>query len=149
MSLISAVMRNSFKNIASPCLSSYVQVFIPLRKYCIQENKSEAKPPKKKTSPIPKITLISGSSISVTTLDEAQKISKRRDLKLVKIIDLDTKTQRPIYKLMTGSEYHQEDLKQREENKKQKNSNFIKGEKILLLNDTISDHDLEVQGKKF
>lgn len=62
----------------------------------------EEKPePKKKKTFIPKITLISSDeSISVTTLDEAKKISLRRDLKLVKITDLDTKTQRPIYRLV-------------------------------------------------
>lgn len=61
----------------------------------------EAPEPKKKKVFIPRITLISSDeSISVTTLEEAKKISTRRDLKLVKITDMDTKTQRPIYRLV-------------------------------------------------
>ncbi|GJQ81190.1 hypothetical protein Trydic_g23359 [Trypoxylus dichotomus] len=41
------------------------------------------------------------------------------------------KTQRPVYKLMTGTEYLAEDLKQREHRKNEKNnSNAIKGDKI-------------------
>lgn len=47
----------------------------------------------------PKITLISNDeSVSIVSLDEANRLSKRRDLKLVKIIDLDIKTQRAVYK---------------------------------------------------
>lgn len=102
---------------------------------------------KKKTIPIPKITLLApDENVQVTSLEEAQKLAKRRDLKLVKIIDLDTKTQRPIYKLMTGTEYHAEDLKQREMRKEKKNE-AIKGEKLLLINSKISEHDLESRMK--
>lgn len=47
----------------------------------------------------PKITLISeANKIEIMTLDAAKKLSTRRDLKLVKIMDLDTKTQRSVYK---------------------------------------------------
>lgn len=103
---------------------------------------------KKKTNIIPKITLISGDQLTITTLEEAQKLSKRRDLKLVKIVDLDTKTQRPVYKLMTGSEYHVEDLKQREQKKKDKLKGGIKGEKLLIINHNISEHDLQTDIRK-
>ncbi|KAJ8936880.1 hypothetical protein NQ314_012144 [Rhamnusium bicolor] len=103
---------------------------------------------KKKANIVPKVTLISGDELTVTTLEEAQKISKRRNLKLVKIVDLDTKTQRPVYKLMTGSEYQAEDLKQREQRKKEKQNSFIKGEKVLILNQRISEHDLQTDIKK-
>ncbi|KAJ8984951.1 hypothetical protein NQ317_007820 [Molorchus minor] len=103
---------------------------------------------KKKTTSIPKITLIQGDELTVTSLEEAQKLSKRRDLKLVKIIDLDTKTQRPVYKLMTGSEYFAEDLKQRELKKLEKQSSTIKGEKVLILGHSISEHDLMTDVKK-
>lgn len=100
----------------------------------------------KKAPPIPRITLLSGDQISVTTLPEAEKLSKRRDLRLVKIIDLDTKTQRPLYKLMTGSEYHAEDLKHRELKKTEKKT--TKGEKMLLINSKINQHDLDTQLKR-
>lgn len=124
-----------------------------LNSYCLQSffsskletpvKTSDEPTKKKKTVRIPKITLVSSDeSIQIVTYEEAEKISKRRDLKLVKILDLDTKTQRPIYKLMTGAEYHAEDLKQRE-TKKEKRNETIKGEKLLLLNAKISEHDLE------
>lgn len=103
---------------------------------------------KKKTNIIPKITLISGDQLTIVTLEEAQNISKRRDLKLVKIVDLDTKTQRPVYKLMTGSEYHAEDLKQREQKKKEKQKGGIKGEKVLIIKHNITEHDLQTDIKK-
>lgn len=46
-----------------------------------------------------KITLHGvGGDISITSLDEATKLSKRRGLKLVKERDFDGKTQRPVYK---------------------------------------------------
>ena len=49
----------------------------------------------------PKITLINvNETVSVVSLDEATKLSKRRDLKLVKILDLDTKTSRSVYKVI-------------------------------------------------
>ncbi|XP_044254323.1 translation initiation factor IF-3, mitochondrial [Tribolium madens] len=101
----------------------------------------------KKTNIVPKITLITGDNVSITTLQEAEKISKRRDLKLVKIVDVDTKTQRPVYRLMTGEEYHAEDLKQREKRKEERQKN-IKGEKILLINCRITQHDLTTQLKR-
>lgn len=111
------------------------------------EGSGEAVQKKKKTVTIPKITLLHGDEITVTTFEDAQRLSKRRDLKLVKIVDIDTKTQRPIYKLMTGSEYHAEDIKQREQKKKSKES-FTKGEKLMLINCKIETHDLEVNIKK-
>ncbi|XP_053658717.1 translation initiation factor IF-3 [Anopheles marshallii] len=96
---------------------------------------------KAKTSP--KITLISSDeSISIVNLDEAVKISTRRNLKLVKIVDLDTKTQRPVYRLMTGAEYLNEDLKRREEKKKTKQDASVKGDKLLTISARIAEHDL-------
>lgn len=104
---------------------------------------------KKKKRFIPKITLLQQEAITITTLEEAQKLSKRRDLKLIKLTDLDTKTQRPVYKLMTGSEYHQEELKQRELRKKEKGSgDVLRGDKVLILNSVISQHDLSTHVNK-
>lgn len=54
--------------------------------------------PKKKTYE-PRITLIgSDNSVSITDLKNAQNVSLRRELKLVKIKDEDSKTRRPVYK---------------------------------------------------
>lgn len=104
---------------------------------------------KRKTNIIPKITLINVDEVSIVTLEEAQKISKRRDLKLVKIVDVDTKSQRPVYKLMSGTEYHEEELKQREKKKRDReNDNSLKGEKVLILNAAIGLNDLRVAGNR-
>lgn len=104
----------------------------------------------KKTSIIPKITLLSGDdTLTITTMAEAERLSKRRDMKLVKIVDIDAKSKRPVYKLMTGAEYHEEDLKQREQRKKDRqNSSTVKGEKVLWLTSRIAEHDLQTQLKK-
>lgn len=142
MSLISISNRIRFVNIRS--ISKYLSTNAD------KVSTDGSTPPKKpKTTPIPRITLVNGDLVSISTLAEAQKLAKRRDLKLVKILDLDTKTQRPIYKLMTGSEYHAEDLKQREEKKKERQSGTtLKGEKVLIVNSNISLHDLKIHCNK-
>lgn len=55
-----------------------------------------SKNPKHKTSP--RITLLTENKIEITTLDQARKIAERRQLKLVSIVDFDTKTSRAVYK---------------------------------------------------
>lgn len=46
-----------------------------------------------------RITLIgTDNSITITDLKNAQNLSQKRELKLVKIQDIDAKTRRPIYK---------------------------------------------------
>lgn len=46
-----------------------------------------------------RITLISpDNSVSITDLKNAQNLSVKRELKLVKIQDVDAKTRRPVYK---------------------------------------------------
>ncbi|XP_050307795.1 translation initiation factor IF-3, mitochondrial isoform X2 [Anthonomus grandis grandis] len=103
---------------------------------------------KKKTPIIPKITLLHGDELTVTTLEEAQKLAKRRDLKLMKVTDIDTKTQRAVYRLLSGAEYLQEDLKQREKKKVQKYKGPYKGEKMLNISQNISEHDLQTDVNK-
>lgn len=115
----------------------------------IKEMQTDEAGKKKKTAIVPKITLVAqDESIQIVTLEEARKISDRRNLKLVKIVDLDTKTQRPIFKLMTGHEYHAADLKNRELKKEKKSDSFLKGEKLLLLTSRITEHDLNARIKK-
>ncbi|CRL05981.1 CLUMA_CG018893, isoform A [Clunio marinus] len=100
-----------------------------------------SKNPKHKTSP--RVTLISGeNNIEIVTLDQAKKIADRRQLKLVSIVDYDTKTSRPIYKLMTAAEYLSEELKRRNDKKQQRNEIHIKSEKLLTIATKISEHDL-------
>lgn len=46
-----------------------------------------------------RVTLINtDDSVSITELKDAQNLSHRRELKLVKIQDIDSKTRRPVYK---------------------------------------------------
>ncbi|XP_055623596.1 translation initiation factor IF-3, mitochondrial [Toxorhynchites rutilus septentrionalis] len=104
--------------------------------------KNDAVAKKTKTAE-PKITLIgTDQSVSIVGLTEAQNISKRRDLKLVRIVDLDVNSQRPIYKLMTSAEYLTEELKRREDKKRNKDAAAIKGEKLLAISARITEHDL-------
>lgn len=56
--------------------------------------------PKKKTHET-RITLIGpDNSVSITDLKNAQNVSLRRELKLVKVQDVDSKTRRCVYKLV-------------------------------------------------
>jgi len=90
----------------------------------------------------PVVTLIgTDNSLAVMSLSEAERIAKRRELKLVRIIDIDTKTQRPVYQLMTGSQYYNEDKKQRLDKNAKKESG-LRGEKLLTLSHRITPHDL-------
>lgn len=118
----------------------------PLQPIVVEGISGEELQKKKRKVPIiPRITLLSGKDdITVTTLEEAQKLAKRRDLKLVKILDLDTKTQRPVYKIMTATEYHAEDVKSKKQNK----DTGFKGEKIIMMSTAISDHDLKIHINK-
>ncbi|XP_075972938.1 mitochondrial translation initiation factor 3 [Anticarsia gemmatalis] len=94
-----------------------------------------------------RITLISpDNSISITDLKNAQSLSIRRELKLVKIQDVDSKTRRPVYKLMTNAEYHAEELAKRKEKQAERQGN--KGEKLLTLSSRIGEHDLMTGVKK-
>ncbi|XP_067633607.1 translation initiation factor IF-3 [Eurosta solidaginis] len=89
----------------------------------------------------PKITLIQpNQSITVVTLKEAQKMAKRRELRLVKQQDFDTKTQRPVYRLVTAAEMLSEDVD--ESARDNKKSAEKKSEKSLSIGCRISDHDL-------
>lgn len=102
---------------------------------------SVTSPRNRKSDTGPVITLIgTDNNLAVLSLSEAEKIAKRRDLKLVKIVDFDTKTQRPIYQLMTGAQYYNEDRKLQKE--KAKKEGGFKGEKLLTLSHRITAHDL-------
>lgn len=100
-----------------------------------------------KTVPQPKITLLGPEKdLSVVTMDVASKMCERRGLKLVKIIDIDTKTQRPVYKMMTSKQFLKED--KIHQNKNEKN-NKLKGEKTALISCRIGRCDLESKVNNF
>ncbi|CAD7011920.1 uncharacterized protein LOC101461675 [Ceratitis capitata] len=92
-------------------------------------------------TPLSKITLVHpNQNIVVITFKEAQKLAKRRELHLVKQQDYDTKTQRPVYKLVTAGEMLSEDVDESVVDKK--SSSEKKSEKTLTIGSRITDHDL-------
>ncbi|XP_026807688.1 translation initiation factor IF-3, mitochondrial [Rhopalosiphum maidis] len=107
------------------------------------DNEEPQKKIRPKTVPQPKITLLGlEKDVSVVTMDVASKMCERRGLKLVKIIDIDTKTQRPVYQMMTANQFLKEDHKNHQ-NKDEKNHNQLKKEKTVLINCRIGQSDLE------
>ncbi|KAH0558301.1 uncharacterized protein LOC123272029 [Cotesia glomerata] len=98
--------------------------------------------PKKKKVFVPRITLLSNKDeISIVTLEAAQKLANRHNMKLVKIIDFDTKTERPVYKLMTIQEYLQSEATSKAQAKEAK-ERTIKEDKTIAMSSKISEHDL-------
>ncbi|XP_068202250.1 uncharacterized protein mIF3 [Palaemon carinicauda] len=81
------------------------------------------------------------SNMLSVTLKQAERIAKRRDLKLVLVEDpsLKGKPSRSIYKLITGREYYEISRAKKEE----KSTSGIKGEKTLTLNGNIAANDLK------
>lgn len=101
-----------------------------------------AKPKTRKPLKSPEITLISADDVVTSvTLEDAEKLAKRRNLKLVKIIDFDTKTERPTYKLMTVQQFFQEEAKTKEKKKKERDSTY-KDDKLFQMSSKIGENDL-------
>lgn len=103
-----------------------------------------AKPKKRKTVPIPKITLVMpDQSIMVTDQESASRISKRRQLQLVSS-GFDKKSERPIYKLIDNSVYLKNETKydSMEDKSVSSVSNKQKSEKIIQINPTITEGHL-------
>lgn len=97
---------------------------------------------KKKPLKSPEITLISPEEdLSSVTLEQAEKVAKRRNLKLVKIVDFDTKSKRPVYKLMTSLQFFEEETKSKQLNKLKKKSQ-TKEEKLFIFSSKINEHDI-------
>ncbi|XP_059608923.1 translation initiation factor IF-3 [Phlebotomus argentipes] len=100
---------------------------------------------------VPKITLLGpDDSTTVVTMEEAQKISRRRDMRLVMVEDMNPKSQRAIYRLMTNAEFKEEQLKSHagsDSDEKSKKKDAIKGQKLLQITNKIADHDLQARVK--
>lgn len=136
-------IRNQFiKNVIKSCT---LRQSTPItRTFSAGLTKDEDQKKKKKTPAELRVTLITdGNKMSVITLEQAKKMALSRSLKLVNVVDFDTKSSRPIYKLMTTHEYHAEELKRRDEKKEARNTPQIKAEKLLTINSKISPHDLD------
>lgn len=122
------------------CLIGDVREFS--KKSILEENDvASAKQQRPKTVPVPKITLVSpDNSMTVTVLEDAQRLAKRRKLNLVKVSDLDSKTQRPVYKLMSSSVFIEEIGEKVEEHDGDKQRS--KGAKLHYISAKIAEHDL-------
>lgn len=106
------------------------------------------KKPRPKTEPIPKITLLSSdNSTTVTVLEVAQRLAKRRNLTLIKVSDLESKTQRPLYKLVSNTNIleHQTEEDTQDTNKAAQKSS--KSTKIFYVSAKITEHDLQTKTK--
>lgn len=112
-----------------------------------------AKPYRPKTARQPKITLLGADkNVSVVTLEVAKKMCERRAMKLVKIVDLDTKTQRPVYQMMTANQFLREEDTIGEscsDGEKNITASKLKSEKTALINCRIGRSDLESKVNNF
>jgi len=116
----------------------------PLAKAQTADESAAAKK-KKKGLTSPPITLIMpDESVTSESLEHAERLASRRNLKLVKILDFDTKTERPIYRLMTNLEFFEEASKAKTLKRKERDSD-LKEEKLFIISAKIGDHDLSVK----
>ncbi|XP_012286345.1 uncharacterized protein LOC105702950 [Orussus abietinus] len=112
------------------------------------EEPTVPKAQKKIIRPRLKITLImTDGSKDVMWLDEAEKVAKRRDVKLMKLLDYDEKEQRPLYKLMSEKEYFQEDVKQSLKEIPSEKKYSRHSVKLISISSNIADHDLGIKIK--
>lgn len=98
--------------------------------------------PKRREDKSPQIMVVDmDEKVSVMTLRQAERLAKRRDLKLVQVEDptLKGKVGKQVYKLMTGKQYFEEEVRAK---KDVKTTTGMKGEKILTISGKIAEHDL-------
>ncbi|XP_017790535.1 PREDICTED: uncharacterized protein LOC108572763 [Habropoda laboriosa] len=99
---------------------------------------------KRKTARVSKITLIHpNSSVSVTLLEAAEKLAKRRHLELIEVSDSNHKSDRSVYKLINPIEYKDQD----DDKKTKVNESNTKWKTTKLFNFkcNINDHDLDIK----
>ncbi|XP_063604640.1 translation initiation factor IF-3-like [Penaeus indicus] len=99
--------------------------------------------PRRREDNSPQIMVVdTEEKVSVMTLRQAERLAKRRDLKLVQVIDstLKGKVEKQVYKLMTGKQYFEEEVRGK---KDIKTATGVKGEKMLTISGKIAEHDLK------
>lgn len=109
------------------------------------EEKTEEK--KKKTPRIPKITLIHpNNSITVTLLEDAEKLADRRNLQLVHVSDK-SKNSKSIYKLVDYPTIKEKEEKEEKYDKKKKYNykKKLKSTKLFTIKNDIMDYDLNIK----
>ncbi|XP_034181901.1 uncharacterized protein LOC117605100 [Osmia lignaria lignaria] len=106
---------------------------------------------KKKTVRIPEITLMNiDGSITVTKLEQAEKLAKRHNFYLIKLPYIDTKGSRHIYKLVDHATYIREigtseKDKNKETNQNGKKDHKYKSTKLFEISSKINKHDLDTK----
>uniref|UniRef100_A0A0A9WZW2 Translation initiation factor IF-3, mitochondrial n=2 Tax=Lygus hesperus TaxID=30085 RepID=A0A0A9WZW2_LYGHE len=147
-----AVFRNGpCKTIRSPDSSIYLFTSPVTSRWLSSQSKTEKTPEAKEAEEKKNakrkethIALINpDKTVTHTTLEDANKLSKRRDLKLIKISDYDRKRDSPVYQLMTAAQFREEALSLKKTKKSEDKKGPYKGEKLLALNSKIEVHDLE------
>lgn len=99
---------------------------------------------RKKTPRISKITLINpDESVTITGLEAAEKIAKRRNLKLIKMPHIGTRSDRDIYKLYNEADFVNEE--QDTFSEKASESKTMRSTKLFPIRSKINDHDLEIK----
>jgi len=100
-SLSSALLQNA----SSECLATGQPLLVCCHQFSTQRFEGEAKQPRPKTVPKPMVTLLGPDKgvMVVVQLEEAEKIAKRRDLRLEKVSEPDNKSGRATYKLLSHS----------------------------------------------
>ncbi|KAK4324611.1 hypothetical protein Pmani_004754 [Petrolisthes manimaculis] len=78
--------------------------------------------------------------LSTTTLMQAGKMAKRRDLKLVKIEDPTLNKTKDVYKLLTGKEYYEQEVKAKKNAKISQELKLV--EKKIVFTSKIGPRDL-------
>ncbi|XP_033309603.1 uncharacterized protein LOC117210570 [Bombus bifarius] len=103
---------------------------------------ADGKEKKRKTQRIPKITLIhTDKSISVISLEDAEKLAKRRNLELIHVSNT-SKSGRSVYELENSSKIGKITSDVAETHK---NEQKIKSAKLFTIKQNIMDYDLNVK----
>lgn len=145
LSIIGTTRRNLFIGNPSYCLAKNNPQYQAGKEK--DPNAPQTKPKKQNPLTSPEITLVSGDEVCKISLVEAEKLSKRRKLKLVRVLDYDTKTERPLYKLMSTLEYFEEEKRSKSKKAKER-STLVKEEKLLTLSTKSGEHDVETRLKQ-
>ncbi|XP_073844816.1 mitochondrial translation initiation factor 3 [Musca autumnalis] len=151
----SAIQTLAIRNLIRPLQTNAGSLYLCQRQRTHDdgdESRSSAPPKKsvnKSSTSALKITLMQNQNVTVTSLEEAKNLAKRRSMHLVQVQKFDTKTQRPVYKLVSSAERLQEELSDLKGQDKDSSSTSTsdkaaqkKSEKTLNIGSRISDHDL-------
>ncbi|XP_050726160.1 uncharacterized protein LOC127003470 [Eriocheir sinensis] len=135
----------SFSPIASKIPSAHISTSPLAFKIRSKIDGEDLNKKKKKEYVTSFITVIdTEDKVSKMGLHQAEKLAKRRDLKLVKVEDPNlTKGSKDVYRLLTGKQFFEEQIKSKKSEKK--SAVGTKDEKILAIGGNISQHDLAIK----